>query len=316
MIFAQLPPSNTVTYLKRRLGSDTSSPGLPGQVFLVLALIIGCGCGGAVKKRTEMEIPKGYQQIQTATLDELVQIINERYADLKNISVSDMEVEFQEGSIEEGYFERYRRARGYLIAKRPDAVYVNIQNPLTRSTVSTMATNEGNFEIWVPSENKYLTGRTNLTPDEKRPLHNVRPEHLLNALLIEPIPTEDPSVLYALEEKLDSTSKYYVISVLDAPKQGTRVASLRRRLWIERTQLRLVRQRYYEGGHLVSTIGYSSSVELGSNLVPSGVEVDRLQEHYTLRLRYQQGSVTIDRALKTGIFQIPFPPGAQRVIVK
>ena len=285
-------------------------------VSFVLFLLSLLGCGSAVKKRTQIEVPVGYQQIREATLEELVQIINDNYARLSNISVSDMEVEFQEGSIEEGYFERYRQARGYLITKRPDSMYVSIQNPLTRSTVITMATDEGNFEIWVPGENKYLMGKTNLKPNDKRPLYNVRPEHLLRALLIEPIPTGDPTILHALEEDLDASSKYYVISILEAPAEGTQTASLKRRLWVERSQLGLVRQRYYDAGHLVSTIRYSNLAQVGSNIVPSGVEVERLEERYTIRLQYQYETVTVDRQLKAGIFQIPFPPGAQRVAVK
>ena len=258
----------------------------------------------------------GYQQVSEATLEELVQIINDYYARPGNISVSEMEVEFQEGSIEEGYFERYRRARGYLIAKRPDSIYISIQNPLTRSTVITMTTNEGNFEIWVPGENKYLMGKTNLKPNDKRPLYNVRPEHLLSALLIEPIPTGDSTILHVLEEDVDSSSKYYVISVLEAPAEGTQAALLKRKLWVERSRLGLVRQRYYDAGHLVSTMRYSNLVQVGSNIVPTGVEVERLEERYTIRLQYQHETVAVNRQLKAGIFQIPFPPGAQRVSVK
>ena len=285
-------------------------------VSFVLFLLSLLGCGSAVKKRTQIEVPVGYQQVREATLEELVQIINDNYARLSNVSVRDMKVEFQEGSIEEGYFERYRQARGYLIAKRPDSIYVSIQHPLTRSTVITMATDEGNFEIWVPSDNKYLMGKTNLKPNDKRPLYNVRPEHLLSALLIEPIPTGNPTILHALEEDLDSNSKYYVISILEAPAEGTRTALLKRKLWVERSRLGLVRQRYYNEGHLVSTIRYSNLFQVGSNIVPSGVEVERLKERYTIRLQYQHETVAVDRQLKAGIFQIPFPPGAQRVAVK
>ena len=285
-------------------------------VSFVLFLLSLLGCGSAVKKRTQIEVPVGYQQVREATLEELVQIINDNYARLSNVSVRDMKVEFQEGSIEEGYFERYRQARGYLIAKRPDSIYVSIQHPLTRSTVITMATDEGNFEIWVPSDNKYLMGKTNLKPNDKRPLYNVRPEHLLSALLIEPIPTGDPTILHALEEDLDSNSKYYVISILEAPAEGTRTALLKRKLWVERSRLGLVRQRYYDAGHLVSTIRYSNLFQVGSNIVPSGVEVERLKERYTIRLQYQHETVAVDRQLKAGIFQIPFPPGAQRVVVE
>jgi len=285
-------------------------------VSFVLFLLSLLGCGSAVKKRTQIEVPVGYQQVREATLEELVKIINDYYARPANISVSEMEVGFQEGSIEEGYFERYRRARGYLIAKRPDSIYVSIQNPLTRSTVITMATNEGSFEIWVPGENKYLMGKTNLKPNNKRPLYNVRPEHLLSALLIEPIPTGDSAILHVLEEDVDSSSKYYVISVLEAPAEGTQAASLKRKLWVERSRLGLVRQRYYDAGHLVSTIRYSNLVQVGSNIVPTGVEVERLEERYTIRLQYQHETVAVDRQLKAEIFQIPFPPGAQRVAVK
>ena len=111
-----------------------------------------------------------------------------------------------------------------------------------------------------------------------------------------------------MEEDLDSSSKYYVISVLEAPAEGTQAASLKRKLWVERIHLSLVRQRYYDGGRLVSTIRYSNLVRVGSTIVPSGVEVERLEERYTIRLQYKHDAIAVDRKLKAGIFQIPFPP--------
>ena len=78
-------------------------------VFSVLFLLCLLGCGSAVKKRTQIEVPEGYQQVREATLEELIQIINEYYARPRNISVKDMEVVFQ------GRFDR----RGLLRALSP-----------------------------------------------------------------------------------------------------------------------------------------------------------------------------------------------------
>jgi hypothetical protein len=105
---------------------------------LMLILLLGPGCG-AVKEKKVIVAPPAYAQAQTATTQELVALINERYSGVQSLTVRRCDVEFTGGSIDDGYLEKYRKANGLFIAQNPDSIFVNILNPLTNSTVVVMA---------------------------------------------------------------------------------------------------------------------------------------------------------------------------------
>ncbi|MFQ5740329.1 MAG: hypothetical protein ACE5JX_15080 [Acidobacteriota bacterium] len=279
---------------------------------VTLALLLAtAGCG---KKTVRLDIPEGYKEAKTASLQDLLDLVNERYAKAETLTVSRFRVEFTGGSLEKGYLEKYPRAKGHLVAKRPDSIFINILNPLTSSTVVTMAASEGHFQIWAPGENKYLTGSTNLRNEEQKPLYSVRPDHLLNAILVEPIPTEDPAYRYALEEDQDSHVKYYVITLFQL-EENSHAACLARKLWIERGGLKLVRQQYYRCGQPISDIRYSEPITLDQQLISTQVSVERIPEAYRIRLELRRDTIALNRRLRESAFRVPQPPGAEWVVL-
>jgi hypothetical protein len=268
-----------------------------------------------VKERQKLEIPTAHERAQVATFDELVDLINVRYAGIDSLVTSRFEVEFHGGSAELGFIEKYPRAKGYLAAKLPSAIYVNILNPLTNSTVVTMASREGEFQIWSPRDNKFLIGRTDIRMEDERPLFNVRPHHLLGAILVEPLPTDTPCCTVFIEEDQDPSYRYYTLSVLTRQDETSRFC-LSRRIWIERSELRMTRQQYYDCGVPVSSIRYGRPVEREGFLVSTEVDVRRLKEHYRMVLTMDPGGLEVNREIKEERFAIPRPVGAELVIVR
>ena len=307
-------------------GFDTARPPAPEArhstaaswtaLALALLLLLGfSGCSSVIKNKTKVEIPPAYQQAKTATLDELVTLINQRYAKVQSIVASKFEVQFHGGSAELGFIENYPRAKGYLAAQSPSSIYVNILNPLTSSTLVAMASRNGVFQIWAPRDNKYLTGRTDVRLDEDQPLFNVRPQHFLNALIIEPVPDSGALSAVFLEEDQDPSYKYYVVNVLQRESESARFC-LTRKIWIERSAMRIVRQQYYDCGAVVSNIVYSAPAEEGDFLVSTGVDMSRTKEHYRIDLKLDREGLETNRAIKEERFDIPRPPGAELVEVK
>ena len=82
-----------------------------------LMVLLLTGCGGAVKKRVRMDIPPAHSLAKTASLQQLVELVNERYAAAHSLSVSDLKVKFKSESRGEGYVEEYRSANGYLVVQ-------------------------------------------------------------------------------------------------------------------------------------------------------------------------------------------------------
>jgi outer membrane lipoprotein-sorting protein len=272
-------------------------------------LLVGCG-----KRTTKLKIPVGLSEAKSAQPEEVLKLINEKYSGLETLTVSRMKIEFTGGSVEKGYLEEFPTAKGHLVASRPDSVYMNILNPVTSSTVVTMAATEGRFQIWVPRENKYLVGGTDLPADSEKPLYSVRPDHLLEALLIRPVNVGEEHRLFFVEEAQDATRKYYVVSEIDRSR-GEQQICLERKLWVERSQLSLARQQVYDCGKKVSEITYGGVAGLDGLSVPTEISVERIQEHYRLTLNLEREAIRVNRTLKDSSFQIPRPPGAEVVEV-
>lgn len=279
-------------------------------IVALLLLLTGCG---AVKERKVLTVPPAYAAAQTATLEDLVSLINTRYSGIQSLVVSRLSVEFTGRSIEQGYFEKYRKASGYLVAERPDSIFLNILNPLTHSSVLVMASRARRFEIWIPSRNQFVTGRTNLKVQEENPVYNVRPLHILQGILIGAVPNE-PEFRYSLEEDQDAQYKYYVVDVFSMA-EGSRVLQLLRKIWIERSRLRLVRQQFYQGPSVVSVVDYAEPVEVDGKLINTRVNIDRPVDGYAIAFNLQRDKIQLNRSVKEDAFKLAQPPGAEVIQV-
>jgi len=276
-------------------------------------ILLSPGCASMVKDKQKVSLPAAHKAARTATIDELVTLVNSKFAGLSSLIVSRFEVEFRGGSAELGFIERYPKAKGYLVAQRPDSVYVNILHPLTSSTVVAMAAKGENFRIWSPRDNKFLVGKTSLKTDETKPLFNVRPQHILQAVLIDPVNRDDSQTICFMEETLDLSFKYYVLGVVRLQPQAA--PCLVRKVWVERSKMEVVRQQYYECGTLQSDIRYGPPVLSGAVTIPGEINVERVLEHYTIRLKLEPDGLELNRSIKDDRFDIPQPPGAELIEV-
>lgn len=283
-------------------------------LFLLPVLLLITSCG-AVKERRTVEAPTAYADAQTADLEQLVRLVNEKYAGIHSMTISQFEVEFTGGSVEQGYLEKYRKAKGYLVAKGPDSIFVNILNPLTNSSVLTMAAQQQRFQLWLPSRNQYVTGSTEVQSDDSNPIYNVRPSHFLNGILVEKIPVADDQYRYFQEEVQDGRYKYYVVTILkmEGSSGGLRLV---RKIWVERSRLQMVRQQYYEGPSVVGTIDYDRPVEVDGRLVNSKVKIERPLDKYTISFAFEKDAIQVDREIEANAFQIDKPPAAELVVVQ
>jgi hypothetical protein len=80
--------------------------------------------------------------------------------------------------------------------------------------------------------------------------------------------------------------------------------------------MRLVRQQYYESGALVSSIVYGEPSEIDGVLINSDIRIERTRERYSLRLELDPEGIKINPSVREDAFDLPVPPGAERVVVE
>ena len=187
-----------------------------GLAVLLIAVVTNCtGC----KKRTTINVPRAILQARSATLDELLHIVN-RLDGIRTLKASNIKAEYtsekKEGSLIE--LEKYPRAPGYIMLKRPDSLRLVIQNPVIKKSELTLVSVGDEFRVWVHGRHKFYIGKNSseelisddLEEDTEIP---IRAGHIFEAVFPESIPLNDPDIRFTKIEEEDAYAKYYVITV-------------------------------------------------------------------------------------------------------
>jgi hypothetical protein len=232
---------------------------------------------------------------------------------VRSLKYGRLRVEVEGYYLEQGKKESYPKGSGYMVLQRPSWILMNITNPLTHSTVAAMAANGEIFQLFIPSENKYLTGAVDVEAGGDSPFYQIRPQHVAEAILVPPLMRGSEQILF-VNEDAEGGALYYVISELN---NASAVPFLIRRLWVERSALRLTRQQsYLKTGELASDVRYGSEVSVGGLPIFSEVNLYRPLDRYRLSFSFEPESVKVNEPVEESAFVVVRPPGAELMEVK
>src|SRR6201986_4728433 len=211
--------------------------------------IAGCGGGSKISTRTTVA-PSEKPVIKDATKEELLDKYNLYAQNVKTVNAT-VVLKPTAGSKYSGVIEEYHEVKAFLLASPPGSIRTVGQAPVIGTTVFDMASDGETFRVSVPSKNKFLVGYVTGEFNSSKPIENLRPQHLLDALLWPEIRKEE-AVLF--EEFDDETARFYVLTVL---RGGYRTEILRK-IWFDRADLQVSRlQTFAPKGLLVSDVRYS-----------------------------------------------------------
>ncbi len=284
------------------------------RVLFVLLFLFGvCSC--LVKKTVNVPVSPGILAAKTATLDQLLSDLNNCSSKVNSLSSATLKVSFTSGRVESGKLQAYRSAPGYILLKRPDSIRLNIQNPVTKTTLVELASVDDIFHIWYPRENKFFTGNNSVQEFDFGGEHGftARPIHIFDAILPQAVVLNEPDSYVALEEEQDVTAKYYVLSFYKS--LGNHRLRPLRRLWVDRSILAVTRQRIFnESGEILSNIQYSNLTPNDTVLLPLAIHIERPLDGYTLDLKF--GSWHLNPELPDNAFVLTSPQGAEMIQLK
>jgi outer membrane lipoprotein-sorting protein len=175
------------------------------------------------------------------------------------------------------------------------------------------------FHVWLPTKNKVLAGEVALERNSDKPLENLRPQHLLDALLWQEIRKEETVLL---EEFNDESARYYVLTVL----RGGYSTEIFRKIWFDRADLNVTRlQSYGPRGALLSDVHFSNwqpvagqtdlapSAAIASQAFPRTLRIDRPHDDYRLDLQVSKVDLNVD--LTADRFQLSQPANSELIRV-
>jgi hypothetical protein len=298
-------------------------------IWMVLATLapVSGGCGGGTIKRTTTLSPQGKPVVRDATRDELLDKYNEIARSVKSVNAT-VELKPTAGSKYSGVIEEYHEVKAFLLAQRPASIRMIGQAPVVGTTVFDMASDSETFHVYIPSKNKFIVGSVAVERNSEKPIENLRPQHLLDALLWPEIRKEE-SVLF--EEFNDETARYYILTQL---RGGYRTEILRK-VWFNRADLQVSRlQTFGPKGVLLSDVhvwdwqplvggqetaaststSTSASAAPGSvNAFPREIRIERPHDDY--RLDLQITKVSLNDSLPPDRFKLDQPAGTELVRV-
>jgi len=278
----------------------------------------GCHGGGAVSTKTT--VPQGTKPVvRDATREELLDKYNQIAQGVKTVNAT-VEMKPTAGSKYSGVIEEYHEVKAFLLAARPAEIRMIGQAPVIGTTVFDMASDGETFRVSIPSKNKFLVGQVAAERASTKPIENLRPHHLLDALLWPEIRKEE-AVLF--EEFNDDTARYYVLTVL----RGGYQTEILRKIWFDRADLQVSRlQGYGPRGALVSDVHLSDWQPLAGDqehpagavtspitAFPRSIRIDRPHDDY--RLDLQITKVTLNTDILPDRFKLDQPVGSELVRV-
>ena len=289
---------------------------------LLTLLALACGCGGknAAVKTTKVVPPATRPVAKEATKEELVDRYNALAKNVRTLNAT-VELKTTTGSAYNGVINEYHEVKAFVLAERPSYIRMIGQVPVLGTTIFDMTSDGRTFEVSIPSKNKFLEGPVALTRPSEKPIENLRPQHLLEALLWPEILKEEAVLI---EESNDESGRYYVLTVL---RGGYRTEILRK-VWFDRADLNLVRLGSYgPNGALLSDVRYSDwqSVDVatpGTTSPPAGntvqdypksIHIDRTRDEYQLGMSIKK--IALNEPLDVDRFALAPPAGADIVHV-
>ncbi|MGH9430690.1 MAG: outer membrane lipoprotein-sorting protein [Terriglobia bacterium] len=215
------------------------------------------------------------------------------------------------GSVYSGVIQQYRDVRGFILAERPGWIRMQGQAPVVRTDIFDMASDGQKFQVFIPSKQKFIVGSTAESRAPQNSLENLRPQHIAEALLLQPVDAaRDQDVI---EEAEEGAQRFYVLDVLGACDGGR--LYLKRKVWFDRSNLSIARvQLYGAKGSYQEDIHYSFYEDFGGIHYPRRIEITRPAEDYSLSMSLE--SATFNQDIPASKFVLKPPATAQLVVLK
>lgn len=289
-----------------RIAFFESAKALLGLGFAAL-LLATSGC--AVRKVTHVHTPGQVPPALDANLAELVTKIN-AWSDAIHTLTATVDLEPTAGSVYSGVIKEYHDVKGFVLLERPSSLRMLGQAPVVRTTVFDMVSNGEEFRLSVPPKQKFIIGKTTYQHPAKNALENLRPQHILMALIVSPLDAEHET---AFREKVDhraEAKRFYVVNIVEP--QADRHVILKRKVWFDRADLEVARVQFYDAdGSCTEDVQYSNYQDFKSIHYPTHIALSRPEDDYDVTITIKKA--TFNQPIAPEKFDLKKPEGAELI---
>jgi hypothetical protein len=273
--------------------------------WMIAAVVITVGSFGAcaVNKKTTLPPAQIHAPSLGATQPQLLEKYNQFAHAIQSLNAT-VNMVPTTGSTYSGVIEQYHDVNGFILAQRPATIRVIGQAPLLGKNVFDMTSDGNTFDIFIPSKNEFIEGPASLRESAAKPIENLRPQHLVEALLPPEIP---PQAAVVFEEWDAGDSRYYILTELRGDGSDLRIM---RKIWFNRADLIFARMEIFGlGGRLESDVQYSDWQPAGGISYPREIKIARTHADYRLDIHITK--LMLNETLGPERFQLMQPAGTK-----
>jgi outer membrane lipoprotein-sorting protein len=276
--------------------------------FVLIALLLAApGC--VVRKVTRVHPPGPIPPALDASLAELGNKIN-AWSDGIHTMTATVDLEPTAGSVYSGVIKEYHDVKGFVLVQKPSSLRMLGQAPVVRTNIFDMVSNGEEFRLYIPSRQKFIIGKTSFQRPANNALENLRPQHILQALLVPPLDADQETTYREKYDRRTEAKRFYVVNVLE-PKADRHVI-LRRKVWFDRTDLEVSRVQFYDPeGTCTEDVQYSDYQDFKDIHYPTKIKLDRPEDDYELTITIEKA--TFNEPIAPEKFDLKKPEGAELI---
>jgi outer membrane lipoprotein-sorting protein len=277
--------------------------------MLVLPLLLaGCSLFPTTRK---LPVPKVPSITQTATPEELVAHLNQRWEALHTLTAT---VEIQASVIKskEGVAKDYPSLRGYILMRKPAMLRVVGQDLGMR--VFDMASDGKDSTLSIPLQKKALKFSNSLKKKSLNTWENLRPGFFFDAMMVRGLEPDDRYTVVTDSETVEDAARKHLFDVpeyvlsISRLQDGTKKMTPVRVVTFNRDDLLPHQQDIYDSeGNMETQVLYGAYRNFEGGEYPASITIKRPMEEIRVVLTVEK--VTENQTLKDDQFVVTVPEG-------
>src|SRR3984893_16845311 len=146
-----------------------------GRLRLILVFLAVLPLTGCLFRSHSVKPPITPTSLQSATQQQLIDFINNQAAKIQSMQAT-VDIDTSVGGAKKGKVTDYQQIRGYVLARKPAMLRMIGLMPIVRNRAFDMVSDGHNFKLWIPTKNRFVVGRNDVTsPNPSQPLENRPP---------------------------------------------------------------------------------------------------------------------------------------------
>ncbi len=243
------------------------------------------------------------QTLLTADKATLLRLLANQYQAIQTLNLT-VDMVPAVGTVNKGKITEYKDVTAFILFQKPAEIRLIGLYPVVRTKAFDMVTNGADFRLFLPSKNQFIIGRNELSaaPSANK-IENLRPGVFLDALLVRP---PDPNQSTVLADFTDEDNAAYILHILDTGADGQ--LHLARDVWVDRLNLRIVRQMIFDAsGEILTDARYSDWKVYDGVPFPKVIDINRPRDEYGVVITLVKAD--INKAISSDKFVLEQPEG-------